>query len=84
MKEKHINILRCISCGSDALSVSCKVSENNGDIKEGILTCSCCQADFPIIAGIPCLTNKKLWGENIKQVYLSYKSKSKSKEKEPA
>jgi len=51
MKRKILDILCCPVCKGDlTLSVA---EENEKEIVEGVLTCTCCKVDYPIHEGIP-------------------------------
>ena len=52
LHEFSLRFLRCVRCGG---KLELDIFEKKHEIKEGFLSCSNCNLDFPIILGVPIL-----------------------------
>lgn len=52
MHESSLRYLKCVNCGN---TLELQIFENKSEIVEGILTCTVCYKQYPIICSIPLL-----------------------------
>ena len=58
MNDWFLNVLRCPMC-NDTLQLSLELEANEGGLSYGLITCAGCNADFPVVEGIPLLLPPK-------------------------